>query len=240
MKRQFLTESTDPQYFGNYDTPGLLDDQIGAIVLACIDHRLRNSKDWQRLLSLRSVAQWWAHIINESLIASGIHTLNLHCVSDRCPYWNKSTASIFPMLNTLVISADHRMAPQLCTLSNVRAIAIDGWLPLITQLDNLERLAVFDSLVEQEEECVYVVPPRSLITLVLLDQFLIGGEGGKPGIVTTLRQLPNLHSVVLTVGADHIKDWSDIPDLITNIEEFRLNAYYFDEYEHILKDFIRA
>jgi hypothetical protein len=241
MKRQPVAS----QYLLNGDTADLPDDLIGVVALDYIDRRIRCSDDWLRLLSLRLVSQRWARIVGESLISSGILTLNLYCVHDRCPYWKQSNGSIFPLLNTLVITAAHPMASRVCALPNLLSLAIDGWLPCITQLNTLERLAVFDSD-DVREEGSFITPPRFLTTLVLMDQWLIGGGGGsegESGIVAVLRTLPKLRSLVLTNGADNIKNdpsGTEICKFVPNIEKFRWYAYYFEPYERILTDFIYA
>ena len=130
MKRDLPIEPVHPQYFGDCDTAGLLDDLVGVVAMAYIDHRLLCANDWQQLLSLRVVSRWWGEVICESLISSGVRELNLHCVDDRCPYWKEeSSTPSFPILHTLVMFATHPLATRICSLPNLRSLAIDGWIP---------------------------------------------------------------------------------------------------------------
>lgn len=241
MKRHLPVVCTDQQYFGEYDTAGPLDDLVGVIVLAYIDHRLLCTNDWQQLLSLRLVSRWWGQVICESLISSGVRELNLCSVNDRCPYWKeKSSTPSFPTLHTLAMFATHPLATRIGSLPNLRSLVIDGWIPEVARLDKLERLAVFDSR-DTSDEFSFVVPPCQLTTLVLMDQFLTDGKTGLPGIMAVLSTLPKLRSLVLSTGVDHISNdprGAEIRKFFPCIEKFRWHGYYFEGYKHILNDFI--
>jgi|WetSurMetagenome_2_1015567.scaffolds.fasta_scaffold85820_1 hypothetical protein len=236
MKHLLSTEE-DVTYFGDCENAGPMDDMVGLLAVLCVDCKLYDTKDWSQFFLLRTVSRWWSRVINASLIANQIREMNLLIVKNpNCSYWFNDKCS-FPSLHTLVIDSKHPLASRIPQMTSLRSLAIDGWLPVIKNMEKLERLAVIDMhdhfFVKADK--LRVLPPRNLKTLVLMNQWL----EYSPLIIPS--ELPHLRRLVLTIGAyaheqDHygelMRAW------LPQLEEFRWYVTYFESYEKTLSDFL--
>ncbi len=237
MKRDLSPEEDAIVYFGDCESAGPMDDMVGFLAVLCIGSRLSCEADWSQLFSLRTVSRWWSRVINAAFVANHIRDLDLLDVNNPSRlHWFDDAGCSFPSLQTLAIDSAHPLSSRVPEMITLRSLAIDGWLPAITSMEKLERLAVVD-LRDRffADNRVDVVPPCNLQTLVLMDHLL------KYDIMTIPDALPSLRRLVLTTAADHFDQdprGQRICDLLPQLEEFRWYVTYFEPYTRTLGDFL--
>jgi hypothetical protein len=227
-------EEDDVAYFGDCEKAGAMDDMVGLLAVLCVECRLCSDADWCQLFLLRTVSKWWARVINASLVAEHVRELDLLDTKARnCLNWCE--ASSFPSLQTLSIDSVHPLCNRVPQMTTLRSLIIDGWIPEVKNMVNLERLAVIDMYDRFSDNYELTVsPPCNLKTLVLMDQFLAYKLYNIPS------QLPHLRRLVLTTGSNAFErdpHGDQICTLLPQLEEFRWYVTFFEPYRRTLGDF---